>query len=285
MTNSKVKIRLQGHEKFSLREGWLSKGMIIVQENPGVFSQKNASDIFGLGSNMVKSIRYWMKAFGLTNSNGSNLSEFGELIAKYDLYLEDTFTLWLLHSNIVKNKEEATTWYMYFNYCDANGLDKEQIEKILFREITKYTMGKAFSEKSLKNDISVLLNMYSPNKEKLDPEDKSVCPFSRLELMKSYDGKYMRNYPDRRKFNELLVLYEISYRLGQREGISIDEVVEGENGLHKIYNLTSVRSNELFDKLDASGYLRVDRTAGLDMLYPTKKLEAKQILEMYYENY
>ena len=50
-------IRLQGHEKFALREGWLTKGLNEV-ENPeydNVFLEKDAAEIFGLGNNMVKS--------------------------------------------------------------------------------------------------------------------------------------------------------------------------------------------------------------------------------------
>ena len=31
MANEKVKIRLQGHEKFVLREGWLNKGIVRIE--------------------------------------------------------------------------------------------------------------------------------------------------------------------------------------------------------------------------------------------------------------
>ena len=42
--------------------------------------------------------------------------------------------------------------------------------------------------------------------------------------------------------------------------------------------------NDYFDKLDAAGYIRVNRTAGLDMIYPVKKLNPMKILEEYYKN-
>ena len=42
--------------------------------------------------------------------------------------------------------------------------------------------------------------------------------------------------------------------------------------------------NDYLDKLDAAGYIRVDRTAGLDMIYPIKQLDADKILEKYYES-
>lgn len=242
---------------------------------------------FGIGNNMVKSLRYWMRALGLTiegGTSGVKLSPMGELVAKYDPYIENPFTLWLMHSYIAKNKGDATSWYMYFNYCDANDLEKHQIYTILLRKITQYAGEQKFSEKSLNSDIDVLLNMYSKNKIKSDPEDKNISPFSQLALIKNTDGKYTKNHPDRRIFSEFVVLYELENMLDGREGLSIDEAVNGENGLAKIYNLTSVMANEYFDRLDAAGYIRVVRTAGLDMIYPVKMSGALKVAEEYYKN-
>ncbi len=287
MAKNKVKLKLQGHEKFALREGWINKGLMIIPKNPGVFLQQDAPDVFGIGNNMVKSLRYWMRALGLTiegGTSGVKLSPMGELVAKYDPYIENPFTLWLMHSYIAKNKGDATSWYMYFNYCDANDLEKHQIYTILLRKITQYAGEQKFSEKSLNSDIDVLLNMYSKNKIKSDPEDKNISPFSQLALIKNTDGKYTKNHPDRRIFSEFVVLYELENMLDGREGLSIDEAVNGENGLAKIYNLTSVMANEYFDRLDAAGYIRVVRTAGLDMIYPVKMSGALKVAEEYYKN-
>ena len=287
MTKNKVKLRLQGHEKFALREGWINKGLMLIPKDSSIFSKQDAPDVFGIGNNMVKSLRYWMRAFGLLIEGGSagvSLSPIGKLIAKYDPYIENPYTLWLMHSYIAKNKEEATAWYMYFNRCDANDLEKSQIYSILLREITQYASGQKFSEKSLSNDIDVLLNMYSKNKIKSDPEEKNISPFSQLALIKNVDGKYTMKHRDGRIFSEFVVLYELEQMLEGRDGLSIEEIVNGENGLAKIYNLTSVMANEYFDRLDAIGYIRVVRTAGLDMIYPVKMSGALNAAEEYYRN-
>lgn len=42
--------------------------------------------------------------------------------------------------------------------------------------------------------------------------------------------------------------------------------------------------NEYLDKLDTAGYIRVDRTAGLDMIYPAKKLNPIEIVGEFYRN-
>ena len=60
------KIRLKGHETFILREGWLAKGLKAVSDNPKVFSEYAGADALGVGTNMAKAIRYWLRAGGVT---------------------------------------------------------------------------------------------------------------------------------------------------------------------------------------------------------------------------
>lgn len=87
-------IRLKGHEKFHLREGWIAKGLYGVSANPRVFSGSDGTDQLGVGTNMVKSIKYWMLAMGLIKEgqkNGAELTDLGKMILKYDPFLEDAF--------------------------------------------------------------------------------------------------------------------------------------------------------------------------------------------------
>lgn len=288
MANNKVKIRLQGHEKFALREGWLTKGLTLVSENNYIFQEKNTPDIFGIGNNMVKSLRYWMRALGLikeSSANGTTLSLVGNILLEKDPYIEDIFSLWILHSYIAQNISEATTWYMYFNRCENEEFDKEQIEKILSKEIVKHTNGSSFSEKSLRNDIDVLLGMYSKVKIKGDPEDKTVSPFSELNLVKNSNGYYSKCHSDRKHLSEWIVLYELSMKMNGLDSISIDSLIQGECGLTSIYNMTSVLINDYLDKLDNIGYIRVDRTAGLDMIYRKTEFTQESVLKEYYDKH
>lgn len=286
MANEKIKIRLQGHEKFVLREGWLNKGITQVKENPVVFLSKDVPDVFGIGNNMVKSLRYWLKAFGLIvekGISGANLTACGDVIKRYDVYFEDLFTLWVLHSNIVHNAEEATAWYVFFNICDIEDMEKEQIVQILLRELNKYTNNMVFSEKSLRSDVDVILSMYSKVKEMVDPEDKNISPFAQLDLIKNTDGKYTKSQPDRRKVTEWNVLYELAGYLCEKDFISIDEISEGMGSICSIYQIGSMAVNEYLDKLDAMGYIRVDRTAGLDIIYKVSDMTREKVMKEYYE--
>ena len=297
-------MRLQGHEKFALREGWLNKGLLILNddksnyydsyyENPEdrhfAFTRKNAPDVFGMGNNMVKSVRFWMRACGLLNELGGNagtrLSELAKLILKYDLYLENPFTLWILHSNLVKNFEEATTWNLFFNKCNVDELNRTQIFEILNRELNKVADGKSFSEKSLKADIDVLLNLYISKEGKADPEEKNNSPFASLGLLKENVGNtYSKIIGNKKGLSEWNIYYEIVQKFsGTITTISIDELIEGKDGIQKIYQLPSVTINEYLDRLDSLGLIRINRTAGLNVIYKVKDDTMIDVVKKYYE--
>ena len=47
-----VKFRFKGHESFILRDGWLTKGLVAVKEDPFVFTKNKGADALGVGTNM-----------------------------------------------------------------------------------------------------------------------------------------------------------------------------------------------------------------------------------------
>ena len=61
-------MRFRAHETFAIRKGWLHKGMKNVVNSPTVFIDKdvNPMEKLGLGTNMVKALRYWLQVAGLT---------------------------------------------------------------------------------------------------------------------------------------------------------------------------------------------------------------------------
>ena len=110
------KVKMKRHESFSIREWWLAKGLIAVKEDSKVFSSSDATDVLGIGTNMVKSLKYWMTATSLIKEENKKmvLTELGDLIDKYDPYLEDIFSWWLIHLNLILNLEDS---YVYSFSC------------------------------------------------------------------------------------------------------------------------------------------------------------------------
>ena len=145
---------------------------------------------------------------------------------------------------------------------------------------------------SLENDCSVLLQMYvRQNTEDIDPEDNRLCPFQRLHLISRHGKNYIRE--TQFDISGYAVLYAMKKQLQLKEplrghkvqSISIDELLQGCNSPGRLLNLTRISLNDALDELQNKGYLHVDRTAGLDMVYIAKDLpdKAEQIVKMYYE--
>ena len=126
----KNKYRFKGHESFILREGWLNKGLFEIEKDAKVFSENYGADELGVGPNMAKSIRYWLKSADLITDSpktGAALTDIGNLIFTHDPCVEDYFTLWLIHSKIAKNRELATAWNLFFNEVSYEEFKKQQI--------------------------------------------------------------------------------------------------------------------------------------------------------------
>lgn len=282
----KIIYKIKGHEKFTLREGWLNKGLMCVVNDNRLFSGIEGADKLGVGSNMVKAIRYYMQSFKLIEesaSTGTILSNLGQVILANDVYFEDVFTLWLLHSNIAKNSERSTMWYLFFNKCNAEEFKKDDLFDLLSKELYIFIGNDKTPKSSIHDDIDVLLNMYSKNKENDDPEDKNNCPLASLGLIKKEKDLYIRQQPDLRKISEWVVLYELScmFSAGDKSK-SIDEIAES---IGNIYNLTRVTVNSYLDRLDNMGYIEVNRTAGIDVIYNNKIPQPIDVIKEYYKQH
>ena len=186
----KIAYRLKGHESFIPREGWITKGLIAVNNDPAIFADNYAADKLGVGTNMAKSIRYWLRTSGLTKDVqkvGTVLTKLGELIINQDLYLEKHFTLWILHANIARNFAQATSWNVFFNDFDLNRWKRDEMLSIMEEYIVQKTGDPALSERSLRDDCSGILSMYTINEnDSSDPEDGKGNVFNTLGLNKYY---------------------------------------------------------------------------------------------------
>ena len=284
-------IKLKGHETFALREGWLNKGLAKVDANPKVFSENYGADALGVGSNMAKAIRYWLKAGKFMEEppkEGAKLTDIGQIIFKEDKYLEDIFSLWIFHINLAGNEKLATSWYAFFNLINIDEFSKEDLMNILLEKLTPLAEKKAIPERSLRDDISVLLNMYVKEKQQnYDPEENKISPFAQLGLLKKDRNNYIKTQPDKDKLCDDAVLYSLIKFFEKKEvdSIGIGELLNSPMSPGRILNLKRMALNEYLDHLEGQGYLTVNRTAGLDMVYLKKKIGLKEVVSNYYKKH
>ena len=109
------------HGSFYLRSGWGTKIIDAVKKDSAIFSPNNeqaAVDSIGLGRVMIKALRYWADALGLTVEEKKpagiykNATVLFNLIDLYDCYFQRIGSLLLMHRNLARNKEEATAYAM-----------------------------------------------------------------------------------------------------------------------------------------------------------------------------
>ena len=281
-----VKYTFSGHESFPCKSLWLKKGYdFVVAGND--FNSPKAVIGLGVGKNMVASIRFWLKAFGITENDeitwlGDYL--FDESKGK-DKYLEDIATLWLLHFNLVFS-EEATLYKMFF--CgvqrERTHFEREQVltyVKLRMVEANKMTL---FNANTVKKDIAVLLQNYTLPRKAQSNEDFSSLLIDLDLIRQSPEGKgYYFNVDGKRVVTKEIFLYGL-LKLREQEGdntIPFDTIQE-RVGL--VFCMQDFETIEMLKQLasDYGQYLAYSDVAGIKQVQFTKDLDLKQVLDNYY---
>ncbi len=292
--HTKIELKFRRHETFHIRKGWISKGLFAVREKADIFIDKknNPMDELGIGSNMVKSLRYWLQAVRVTEepSKGKRiqtLTNLGELIMLSDPYLEELESLWILHYELVNNQEMATSWYYMFNEFNLTNFTEEDFTKALSSYAARFGQEKALG--SYADDFNCILRTYLPKGRlqatTVSPENNIDCPFLELGLLEIDDiksGIYRKKKADPDLLPELVVLYALLRYREQHESDSkelrLENVLNRPGSPGRAFNLDSLTLLEVMRKLDRRGYIRVVRTAGLDTLRIDTEMSADECL-------
>lgn len=232
MNISKIKkYTFSGHESFPCKSLWLKKGYdFVIGGND--FNSPQAVIGLGVGKNMVASIRFWLKAFGITEYDkvtwlGDYL--FNEKNGK-DKYLEDIATLWLLHFNLVFS-EEATLYKMFFCGVQRERTHFEREQVLTYVKLRMVEAGKMtlFNANTVKKDIGVLLQNYSLPRKPQSNEDFSSLLIDLDLIRQSSESKgYYFNIDGKRKVTKEIFLYGV-LKLKELEGdntIAFDTIQE-----------------------------------------------------------
>lgn len=275
-------MKFRGHETFFIRKGWLGKGLKHIAKNPAVFVSKdeNPMDVLGIGSNMVKSLRYWMQAVGLSKEPKSGRrmqtrTGWGDLIYQFDRYVEEVGTLLLLQYRLATNKAMATAWYFFFQKFNMQEFTRDDFMRSLRSYVAMTDSEQELSERSISDDFNCIVNTYVPryrlSNEGSNPENNIDCPFGELGLMDMVGSDkrlYCKSVPLVENFAPnitvalLMEQMKVTGRLGCE--INMEQVLTGQNGLGRVFNLDSLSLLEILRRAEAAKLLKLHRTAGLD---------------------
>lgn len=285
-------MKFRAHDTFYIRKGWLSKGMKNIIPKPNVFVDKNENpmDVLGIGANMVKALRYWLPAVGLTEEAPSGvrtqkLTEFGELVYENDKFIEEIGTLYLLHYNLVKNQANATAWYWFFNKFESKEFTKDDFLQQIQNYISLEDKDANVALRSLEDDFSCIINTYVPNEkvEDADPENNIDCPFRELNLINALNKKtFKKTIPLAQTFNPWVVLAVIMEQADGRPEIRLNDLLTEPCSIGKVFNLDTITMLDILHNIEKMGELKIVRTAGLDIIHLHNQYTFEECVKRYY---
>ncbi len=289
------KLSFSGHESFICKQFWLKKvfDYAITEKS---FNDEVAVVRLGVGKNMVTSLRFWGRAFGIIDE-----TDVPTQIASYlfdengkDPYLEDLATIWLLHYHLVKtNKFSASN--LVFNDLRKERIDftHKQLVYFLLRKINEYGAN-TDNTKTIERDGSVFLRLYSRlrREESQEVEDDFSGILYDIDIVKKYkqrgvEGKlddwYKIEAGERVDLPFQIVLYTILDNYDGQRSITFRELLTGANSPGAVFALSA---EGLFTKLKQITDFYTDavytETAGNQVLQ-FKTLPSKfDILDEYY---
>lgn len=292
-SSDNIKYTFSGHESFPCKSLWLKKGydFVIGQYD---FNSSDAVVQLGVGKNMVASIRYWMKCFGLTKDN--QLMDIASYIFDTekgkDPFVEDLGTLWLLHFLLIYTNE-ATLYNLFFTRFqrERKHFTKEQLLDFVQRQMRENGKVKICNENTVVKDINVLLQNYV-----LPKSDYSFEDFSSLLIdlnlvhvsdLKDKDKKgkainiYYFNIEAKREVVREIFLYAIVKMKGEENTVSYDTLQD----VGAIFCMNDMEIITILKQLakDYSGYISYSDVAGIRQLQFIQEITAEQILNRYYE--
>jgi hypothetical protein len=233
------------HETFTIRHGWLGKGLSRLNAEHRFDADTHTADALGLGSRMVKSLAYWLEATDLATAKVEDrsrsliLSEIGQLIEQRDAFFEYPATWWFVHMALASRDGTVFSWF-FNDYVERN-FERVACVDAFLRHVKSHAT-KSPTSTTAQRDVACLLASYSSDpSEPDDPEDGAVCPLNELRLVV--------HHRDTRRFEKVRPLDRIpvevfiaaSAQAGREtneETLSVNELMSRRHGPGRLLGMT-----------------------------------------------
>lgn len=278
------KLIFSGHETFHCKNSWLKKGFDFVQSD-GKFSDAACTEL-GVGRNMVNSIRFWLKSYGVINAKTEDVTELGEFIFDEtngrDKYLEYEVSLWLLHYMLIINNF-SSIYSIIFN--DFRKLKPEFDKNNFLLHIEAIEWG--INHNTLAKDFSVFLRTYHAKKGK-DIEESFTGILSDLELIKEIKKKESTKFTlVNNKGNNIpieLILYTILENPSYGKSISFKSLYTDHNSVGNIFLLSKEQlENKLITLSEKFEDIVYSNDSGIkELQFKNNKPKSMDILSLCY---
>lgn len=212
-------INFSGHETFPLRQMWLKKafdqstidGMIPKT----TFTNDSAIAAFGVGKNMVSSIRHWALACGIMTDAGDvfRVTNFAiDILSKegLDPYAEHPSTAWFVHWQLAGKCHRSTTWYWLFNHVTSPTFKRLDLEEHLAIYARSIDPKHRLSTATISRDLETCLRSYAPRTVNGSPEDFAEPLLGELGLIQEvHKGEYAFRRGPKTTLNDGIFTYAL----------------------------------------------------------------------------
>lgn len=288
-----------GHETFPLRYGWLKKAFDAVQstesrdDNKSVFTGADAIARFGVGKNMVASMRHWAMASGvLSEPDGRQRIETTSLGRLFfsnngiDPYMESPDTSWLIHWQLSAHPHK-TTWFWAFNHYPALSFERDMLARGIERLAHELGWSHA-SAATIGRDVSCFVRTYVPQpvSRHVSYEDALESPLTELGLIKPVgrrDGfRFVRG--PKPSLGMYVFCYSVADFWNEHSPnvntLSFETIAHEPGSPGRVFLLDE---NDLVDKLNrleetTDGIYRWSESAGLKQLIRERKFHTEEVL-------
>ena len=307
-TNLGSKPQFSGHETFPLRQLWLKKAFDAVLVHPhhgnapkDIFLKDEAIVDFGVGKNMVASIRFWAVACGVLEENGDGykVTDTANLLFNdnigLDPYCENIATAWLMHWFLASTPDKTTTWYYLFNHITLPVFNREAIASAISSAVADLNI--KLAQATLKRDVECCIRGYAPRTSSDSPEELSEPLLGELGLIvhTSKDSFEFRRGKKGSLHNGIFGYALIDYweRLESSGSVmAFDRIAHGFGSLGRVFKL---EESSIADRLIAleqitNGAIQWTEQAGLRQVTlknndgDSKQSLKKQLLRAAYQN-
>jgi hypothetical protein len=240
-----------GHETFPLRQMWLKKLFDLASDGglipKSTFSQEKAIADFGVGKNMVASIRHWALACGVMIDEGDSFRIRGlaqEILSDggLDPYAESPSTAWLAHWQLAGRCIRSTTWYWLFNHVTAPSFTRQELEEPLDRYARELDPKHRLSASTISRDLETCVRSYAPRAAGGSPEDFAEPLLGELGLLQEvHKGQYaFRRGPKASLHNGIFAYALVDFWNREAEGqssLAFETVAYAEGSPGRVFKL------------------------------------------------
>jgi len=295
-------VRFSGHQSFTLRNTWLTKGVLGCHDDAALFRADDAMVTLGVGKNMVDAIKYWCLATQMIEEHPEERwnvqpTAIGDLLfienGGWDRYLEDVATLWLTHFLLATNPAQATTIFYAFNALNAQEFTRADLEARMLR--LARSQGVRAAPGTVRRDVGVFVRSYVRGADRKDSsyEDLLDCPLAELGVL---DHETTRDtYAFVRGPKDTLPPEVFLFALGRYAETSVteatgpatlsfDQLAYGPGSPGRVFKLDEPALAEYLERvadLTHSAW-QVSDTAGFRQLIMRGKVDTLAVLDAYY---